>query len=177
MAGDVLADARSRKRGRYTLAGWLRHSVFGRLAGYEMGTTPSACARGKAAQRRGDPMPRGGLRPCSRSTSQTGRQERRGSCALRAVASRSVVTGDACSGRHLASVLVRKTRTSMPGSGDPGLMIGRASGRKSRAERNGPSSRHRRGSTSRSQRRRWRPRRKSARSRLDARDVRSIHGE
>src|SRR5215831_4706585 len=35
MAGDVLADARSGKNGRHALAGLFRHSVFGRLAGYE----------------------------------------------------------------------------------------------------------------------------------------------
>src|SRR5262245_1359400 len=35
MAGDVLADARSGKNGRHALAGLLRQSVFGRLAGYE----------------------------------------------------------------------------------------------------------------------------------------------
>ena len=35
MAGDVLADARSGKNGRHSLAGLFRQSVFGRLAGYE----------------------------------------------------------------------------------------------------------------------------------------------
>ena len=44
MAGDVLADARSGKNGRHALAGLFRQSVFGRLAGYEDVTTPSACA-------------------------------------------------------------------------------------------------------------------------------------
>ena len=34
-AGDRLADARTGKNGRHTLAGMLRQSVFGRLAGYE----------------------------------------------------------------------------------------------------------------------------------------------
>jgi hypothetical protein len=32
---DVLADARTGKNGRHRLAGLLRQSVFGRLAGYE----------------------------------------------------------------------------------------------------------------------------------------------
>src|SRR5271154_6389585 len=35
MASDVLADARTGKNGRHALAGLLRQSVFGRLAGYE----------------------------------------------------------------------------------------------------------------------------------------------
>ena len=35
IAGDVLADARTGKNGRHRLAGLLRQSVFGRLAGYE----------------------------------------------------------------------------------------------------------------------------------------------
>ena len=35
MAGAVLADARTGKNGRHALAGLLRQSVFGRLAGYE----------------------------------------------------------------------------------------------------------------------------------------------
>ena len=35
MAGDILADARTGKNGRYALVGMLRQSVFGRLAGYE----------------------------------------------------------------------------------------------------------------------------------------------
>ena len=35
MASDVLADARTGKNGRHALAGLLRESVFGRLAGYE----------------------------------------------------------------------------------------------------------------------------------------------
>src|ERR1700692_215669 len=35
MASDVLADARTGKNGRHALAGLFRHSVFGRLAGYE----------------------------------------------------------------------------------------------------------------------------------------------
>src|SRR5690242_18086433 len=34
-ATDVLADARTGKNGRHRLAGLLRQSVFGRLAGYE----------------------------------------------------------------------------------------------------------------------------------------------
>jgi hypothetical protein len=34
-AGDRLADTRTGKNGRHTLAGMLRQSVFGRLAGYE----------------------------------------------------------------------------------------------------------------------------------------------
>jgi Transposase DDE domain group 1 len=34
-AADTLADARTGKNGRYRLAGLLRQSVFGRLAGYE----------------------------------------------------------------------------------------------------------------------------------------------
>ena len=34
-AADALADARSGKNGRHRLAGLLRQSVFGRLAGYE----------------------------------------------------------------------------------------------------------------------------------------------
>jgi hypothetical protein len=34
-AGDRLADARTGKNGRHTLAGMLRQSIFGRLAGYE----------------------------------------------------------------------------------------------------------------------------------------------
>ena len=33
--GEVLADARTGKNGRHRLAGLLRQSVFGRLAGYE----------------------------------------------------------------------------------------------------------------------------------------------
>src|SRR6202171_5432558 len=32
---DTLADARTGKNARHLLAGWLRHAVFGRLAGYE----------------------------------------------------------------------------------------------------------------------------------------------
>jgi hypothetical protein len=43
MAGDVLADARTGKKGRHTLAGLFRQSVFGRLAGYEDVNDPSAC--------------------------------------------------------------------------------------------------------------------------------------
>ena len=43
MAGDVLADARTGRNGRHALVGLLRQSVFGRLAGYEMSTTPCAC--------------------------------------------------------------------------------------------------------------------------------------
>src|SRR6266481_7830357 len=35
MAGEMLADARTGKNGRHALAGLLRQSVFGRLAGYE----------------------------------------------------------------------------------------------------------------------------------------------
>jgi hypothetical protein len=35
VAGDVFADARTGKNGRYALVGLLRQSVFGRLAGYE----------------------------------------------------------------------------------------------------------------------------------------------
>src|SRR3981189_1847846 len=35
MAGDTLADARTGKNGRHALAGLLRQSVSGRLAGYE----------------------------------------------------------------------------------------------------------------------------------------------
>ena len=35
MAGDVLADARTGKNGRYALVGMLRQFVFGVLAGYE----------------------------------------------------------------------------------------------------------------------------------------------
>ena len=34
-AGEMLADARTGKNGRHALAGLLRQSVFGRLAGYE----------------------------------------------------------------------------------------------------------------------------------------------
>jgi hypothetical protein len=34
-AGDLLADVRTGKNGRHALAGMLRQSVFGRLAGYE----------------------------------------------------------------------------------------------------------------------------------------------
>lgn len=34
-SADVLADARTGKNGRHRLAGLLRQSVFGRLAGYE----------------------------------------------------------------------------------------------------------------------------------------------
>jgi hypothetical protein len=34
-AGDLLADARTGKNGRYALVGMLRQSLFGRLAGYE----------------------------------------------------------------------------------------------------------------------------------------------
>src|SRR3954468_8417813 len=34
-AAGMLADARTGKNGRHRLAGLLRHSVFGRLAGYE----------------------------------------------------------------------------------------------------------------------------------------------
>jgi hypothetical protein len=33
--GDMLADARTGRNGRHRLAGLLRQSVFGRLAGYE----------------------------------------------------------------------------------------------------------------------------------------------
>ena len=33
--GEILADARTGKNGRHQLAGLLRQSVFGRLAGYE----------------------------------------------------------------------------------------------------------------------------------------------
>jgi Transposase DDE domain group 1 len=33
--GEVLADARTGKKGRHALVGLLRQSVFGRLAGYE----------------------------------------------------------------------------------------------------------------------------------------------
>ena len=35
MAGAMLGDARTGKNGRHALAGLLRQSVFGRLAGYE----------------------------------------------------------------------------------------------------------------------------------------------
>ena len=35
MAADKLADARTGKNGRHLLAGLLRQSVFGRLAGYD----------------------------------------------------------------------------------------------------------------------------------------------
>src|ERR1700760_1142129 len=35
MGADTLADARTGKNGRHRLAGLLRQSVFGRLAGYE----------------------------------------------------------------------------------------------------------------------------------------------
>jgi hypothetical protein len=37
---DTLADARTGKNGRHRLAGLLRQSVFGRLAGYEDVTMP-----------------------------------------------------------------------------------------------------------------------------------------
>jgi len=39
-----LADARTAKNGRHRLAGLLRQSVFGRLAGYEDVNEPSGCA-------------------------------------------------------------------------------------------------------------------------------------
>src|SRR5215208_1632194 len=57
MAGDMLADTRTGRNGRHALVGLLRQAVFGRLAGYEMSTTPSACgmirrcARSSAARR------------------------------------------------------------------------------------------------------------------------------
>ena len=35
LAGEMLADARTGKNGRYALVGLLRQSVFGRLAGHE----------------------------------------------------------------------------------------------------------------------------------------------
>jgi hypothetical protein len=35
MAGETLANARTRKNGRHVLVGLLRQSVFGRLAGSE----------------------------------------------------------------------------------------------------------------------------------------------
>lgn len=35
LAGEMVADARTGKNGRHALAGLLRQSVFGRLAGYE----------------------------------------------------------------------------------------------------------------------------------------------
>jgi hypothetical protein len=35
MAGETLADGRTRKNGRHALVRLLRQSVFGRLAGYE----------------------------------------------------------------------------------------------------------------------------------------------
>ena len=43
-AANALADARTGKNGRHRLAGLLRQSVFGRLAGYEDGMTRSGCA-------------------------------------------------------------------------------------------------------------------------------------
>jgi hypothetical protein len=42
--GEVLADARIGKNGRHRLAGLLRQSVFGRLAGYEDVNEPTGCA-------------------------------------------------------------------------------------------------------------------------------------
>jgi hypothetical protein len=41
---DTLADARTGKNGRHRLAGLLRQSIFGRLAGYEDVKTPTGCA-------------------------------------------------------------------------------------------------------------------------------------
>ena len=42
-AADALADARTGKNGRHRLAGLLRQSVFGRLAGYEDVNEPNGC--------------------------------------------------------------------------------------------------------------------------------------
>jgi hypothetical protein len=42
LAGDVLADARIGRNGRHALFGWLRQSVFGRLA-----ASASACQKTK----------------------------------------------------------------------------------------------------------------------------------
>src|SRR5689334_13810499 len=47
-ASDRLADARTGKNGRHRLAGLLRQSVFGRLAGYEAVNDPDRLCRDPA---------------------------------------------------------------------------------------------------------------------------------
>jgi hypothetical protein len=74
IAGDVLADARTGKNGRYALVGMFRQSLFGRLAGYE--------DVNDAERLRHDPAMRwigGGkaARGCAASPSQMGRFETR----------------------------------------------------------------------------------------------------
>jgi hypothetical protein len=44
MRADTLADVRNGKNGRHRLAGLLRQSVFGRLAGYEDVNDAGGCA-------------------------------------------------------------------------------------------------------------------------------------
>ena len=74
LAGEMLADARTGKNGRHALAGLLRQSVFGRLAGYE--------DVNDAERLRHDPAMRwvvGGkaAQGCAASPSQMGRFETR----------------------------------------------------------------------------------------------------
>jgi Transposase DDE domain group 1 len=51
-AADALADARTGKNGRHRLAGLLRQSVFGRLAGYEDVNDAERLCRDPAVTRR-----------------------------------------------------------------------------------------------------------------------------
>ena len=74
LAGEMVADARTGKNGRHALAGLLRQSVFGRLAGYE--------DVNDAERLRHDPAMRwvvGGkaAQGCAASPSQMGRFETR----------------------------------------------------------------------------------------------------
>jgi hypothetical protein len=72
MASDVLADARTGKNGRHRLAGLLRQSVFGRLAGYEDVNDAERLSRDPAMRRVvGD----GAITGSAASASQMGRFE------------------------------------------------------------------------------------------------------
>ena len=74
-AGNTLADARTGKNGRHRLAGLLRQSVFGRLAGYEDVNDADRLRRDPAMRwvvgigRSPAPEPRANHRRCARSPS------------------------------------------------------------------------------------------------------------
>ena len=72
LAGDVLSDGRRGRNTRHLLAGLLRQSVFGRLAGYEDVNGADRLAHGPAMRAVVD---RGGLHRQAASTSQIGRFE------------------------------------------------------------------------------------------------------
>jgi Transposase DDE domain group 1 len=72
LAGDVLSDGRRGRNTRHLLAGLLRQSVFGRLAGYEDVNDADRLAHDPAMRAVVD---RGGLHRQAASTSQMGRFE------------------------------------------------------------------------------------------------------